>query len=139
MEGSSSRIGTVVVALVVGATIGYFIGKGTTPKPTDRCHTIANHTVIVDLAGNLDCVEVEIGQGNTVSWQAPAGTKVAVTFQGSSVFGNSTCRDTSNTCTSGFPTVVWGNGETKRYVDYDLTLKGGTQPSPTRGRIIIDK
>jgi hypothetical protein len=136
MESSYSRIGTVAAALVVGAAIGYAIGKAAAPRP-DPCHVRSDHNVGVALDGSLDCPEVVIGPPNTVTWRAPVGTTVAVTYQGTGVFHGATCG--SNWCFSGRPTVIWGPSETRRTVDYTLVLTDGVQNKSTKGRIIIDK
>lgn len=134
MGNSSSGVVIGVAALLVGTAIGYAVGKGSRP---DRCHTKGDHNVIVALDGGLDCPEVVIGPQNSVSWQAPSGTTLSVTYQGATVFNSHTCG--GNSCYSGRPTLVWGPNERTRIVTYTLRVTGGTQPAPTMGRIIIDK
>jgi hypothetical protein len=134
MGNSSSGAAIVAAAFLVGAAIGYAIGKG---SKVDRCHTKSDHNVVVALDGGLDCPEVVIGPQNSVSWQAPSGTTLSVTYQGGSVFNSHFCG--GNACYSGRPAIVWGPTEKRKIIDYTLRITGGTQPAPTMGRIIIDK
>lgn len=132
MKGSN--LGVAVIALVIGAGIGFFVGKGA--SPTDLCLTPGDHIIDVDQNGTPSCPAAAILRGTTnrVTWLGPSGKTLGIVFR-SPLVPQAVCppSGTSSRCNFGPvnatvpPADYW----------YDVHLNG--QPTGTNGRIIIKK
>jgi hypothetical protein len=144
-----SRIGWILVALVVGLVVGYFVGVqsggGTARYATNPCIGSGVKNLNVNSAGAPSCVDVEDfpANGDRVKWTGPAGSTLQVVLKDPSSFPHLSCN--YNLCDSGLPASS-AYSSTQEYT-IELYLKGTPTPgmgTPTPlpgngayGRIII--
>ena len=81
------KTGAVVIAVIVGGAIGYYIG--TRPKgggvpitPAQKCLTPNNQIIDVSLQGTPSCPEARLSKSNKdeIVWYAPQDTNLWISF-----------------------------------------------------------
>ena len=132
-----TKVGAVLVLGLVG---GYVIAKLTAPSPSTDCTTPQSRTINVRANSTVDCPEAWIGTPNTITWLAPAGTRLMIAFGPTTPFRELKCFG-SNRCESyGVDPNVFAPNDptgTKKTFPYTVSLNGG--PPQPNGRIIIEK
>jgi hypothetical protein len=151
-EGSSSKAGLVIGALILGGVVGYLIGKlphgnGDGTQNTNLCATPGNQILdITPTSGEPSCAQATIseGAGQQVVWQSEADTYPWIRFVDANTFP--TLNIQGSTVRSGpVGPMVTPPGEFKYMIN---VLRKGTPtpeaktPTPTPqtyGRIIINR
>ena len=96
------KTGAVVIAVIVGGAIGYYIGTrpkggtgdGVSITPAQKCLTPNNQIIDVSLQGTPSCPEARVSKSNKdeIVWQSPQDTSLWISFSsgglGSSNGGN---------------------------------------------------
>jgi hypothetical protein len=145
------RTGAVVLALVVGGAIGYYIGtrpKGGTenpPTPAQKCLTPGNQIIDVSLQGTPTCPDAVLSKQNNdgIIWQTTPGATLWISFP-SGGFGTS--GSSGNTHRFTIPQSYTPN-KTPTPINYQINVFGIGTPTPqaltpspqANGRIIIMK
>ena len=147
------KTGAVVLALVVGVVIGYYIG--TRPKggggveitPQEKCRTPQNQFIGVSLQGTPVCSDVAVSKSadDKIQWETTPGASLWISFP-SGGFGATNSGGT-NTQQFSVPRTYTVTG-TPTPIDYRINVFGigtptppqGVTPTPqANGRIIIMK
>lgn len=144
------KTGAVVLAVIVGGAIGYYIGtrpKGGTGDgglitPAQKCLTPNNQIIDVSLQGTPSCPEARVSksQKDEIVWQAPQDTFLRISFPAGGLGSTSS----GNTNRFTIPGAYTPNNTP---IIYGINVFGRTTPTPlpqmpspspqANGRIII--
>lgn len=132
-----AKLAGLGASLLVGFAVGFVVGKQTATPALD-CTSPQSRTIIVRANGTLDCPTARIGMAHTVTWSAPAGTRLVIKFAEPSPFPQLLCYGNFRCDSYPVKSDLFGPTDpAEKEFSYTVSLNGGT-PQPN-GRIIIQK
>ena len=160
---ASSKIGLVLVVLLLGGLIGFLVGRASvppvpapppcptpaaTPVATNPCTDPGNKAIAVNAGGTPSCPDAWLytTSNDQATWTAPSGSTLVIAFKDQGIFSLQSSPTNPNQVSSGAPSSSAPHNTPFPYWVY-VYGKGTPTPTPAartptpavtpQGRIII--